>query len=656
MRKKDVDIITLGCSKNLVDSERLMGMLKAAGFNPNHDPAAPKAKIAVINTCGFIGDAKEESINMILDYVQAKQAGKISKLYVMGCLSQRYREELQKEIPEVDKFYGKATLWRTYWAEDPNYSIGWKAGDFSKASFDTDLKGISTPLYCFENTFDVEHMTFNNTTRVVVKVTLNGGTDFYTIGNDRKTLYTEEDMKNVVINDLKDQSAFNAWFNTNYSGKTLASTNLNITFEANGTGKIKVKNISITIDAVTKDVDAAIITALNTQLKRMEKYKDGATYYTLRIKHFGDGLTPWNNGEYTTEYFNYTAGSNDVINNCLLTVTEDFNINLGDNDGTNGFILDAGAGVVTKNLNAGNNAYNSAINGGPFKITMGSGSVFKVTNIATLNATKANYGFYVVGTGYAVLDAKKIVKTMTGEANVTYSGKLAVVAEEHFAQGQSGAYDFIRYDDGASANDIFAPGFNEGECGVNIAKTKCNPGFGGGDVYTIRVMGEDLSAREGSDFDFNDVVFDVMWTATGAKIRLVAAGGTLPLTIEGNEVHQKFAEANPGKTIQTDYSKGKLTMINTGENAHQDYEPAVFDVTGNFKDANGNNDANLIKVMVNKGTAENPDWLEMTAQKGKVAAKIGIDPRVDWCNERQDIEERWSNFAKWVRGEVEIFY
>ena len=107
MRKKDIDIITLGCSKNLVDSERLMGMLKAAGFNPNHDPAAPKAKIAVINTCGFIGDAKEESINMILDYVQAKQAGKISKLYVMGCLSQRYREELQKEIPEVDKFYGK---------------------------------------------------------------------------------------------------------------------------------------------------------------------------------------------------------------------------------------------------------------------------------------------------------------------------------------------------------------------------------------------------------------------------------------------------------------------------------------------------------------------------------------------------------------------
>jgi ribosomal protein S12 methylthiotransferase len=107
MKRKDIDIITLGCSKNLVDSERLMGMLRASGFNPKHDPEKPKAKIAVINTCGFIGDAKEESINMILDFVQAKQEGRLSKLYVMGCLSQRYREELQHEIPEVDKFYGK---------------------------------------------------------------------------------------------------------------------------------------------------------------------------------------------------------------------------------------------------------------------------------------------------------------------------------------------------------------------------------------------------------------------------------------------------------------------------------------------------------------------------------------------------------------------
>jgi len=107
MKRKDIDIITLGCSKNLVDSERLMGMLYAAGFNPKHDPQNAKAKIAVINTCGFIGDAKEESINTILEFVQAKHEGKLQKLYVMGCLSQRYKNELQQEIPEVDRFYGK---------------------------------------------------------------------------------------------------------------------------------------------------------------------------------------------------------------------------------------------------------------------------------------------------------------------------------------------------------------------------------------------------------------------------------------------------------------------------------------------------------------------------------------------------------------------
>ena len=107
MRGKDIDIITMGCSKNLVDSERLMGMLRAAGYNPKHDPEKPKSKIAVINTCGFIGDAKEESVNMILDFVQAKKEGKLHKLFVMGCLSQRYRNDLQQEIPEVDKFYGK---------------------------------------------------------------------------------------------------------------------------------------------------------------------------------------------------------------------------------------------------------------------------------------------------------------------------------------------------------------------------------------------------------------------------------------------------------------------------------------------------------------------------------------------------------------------
>lgn len=105
--KKQVDIISLGCSKNLVDSERLMAQLRANNIKVVHDPAAPQGEVAVINTCGFIGDAKEESINTILQFADAKQRGKLKKLYVMGCLSERYRSELQEQIPEVDKFYGK---------------------------------------------------------------------------------------------------------------------------------------------------------------------------------------------------------------------------------------------------------------------------------------------------------------------------------------------------------------------------------------------------------------------------------------------------------------------------------------------------------------------------------------------------------------------
>ena len=102
MKKNTIDIITLGCSKNLVDSEHLMRQLEEAGYHVTHDAERPQGEIAVINTCGFIGDAKEESINMILEFAQAKEEGLLKKLYVMGCLSERYLKELAIEIPQVD--------------------------------------------------------------------------------------------------------------------------------------------------------------------------------------------------------------------------------------------------------------------------------------------------------------------------------------------------------------------------------------------------------------------------------------------------------------------------------------------------------------------------------------------------------------------------
>ena len=102
-----IDILTLGCSKNLVDSERLIRQLEVEGYDVQHDPENPSGDIAIINTCGFIGDAKEESINVILEQAERKKTGSLKQLYVMGCLSQRYLSDLQTEIPEVDRFYGK---------------------------------------------------------------------------------------------------------------------------------------------------------------------------------------------------------------------------------------------------------------------------------------------------------------------------------------------------------------------------------------------------------------------------------------------------------------------------------------------------------------------------------------------------------------------
>ena len=107
MKRGEIDFITLGCSKNLVDAERVMRQLEAVGWKCVHDPEEPKAEVCVINTCGFIGDAKEESINMILQMAERKKHGKLRKLIVMGCLSERYRAELESELPEVDAYYGK---------------------------------------------------------------------------------------------------------------------------------------------------------------------------------------------------------------------------------------------------------------------------------------------------------------------------------------------------------------------------------------------------------------------------------------------------------------------------------------------------------------------------------------------------------------------
>ncbi len=124
-KKRSVNVVTLGCSKNLVDSERVLSMLSDAGFEAYHQ-TEEDTDIVVINTCGFIGDAKEESVNTILEFCEAKKRGDISELYVMGCLSERYRDDLRTELPEVDRYYGKFD-----WTE--------LVGDLSSSANDEDV-------------------------------------------------------------------------------------------------------------------------------------------------------------------------------------------------------------------------------------------------------------------------------------------------------------------------------------------------------------------------------------------------------------------------------------------------------------------------------------------------------------------------------------
>ena len=134
-----VDFISLGCSKNLVDSENLMGLFEANGFSVTHDSDNPQGEIVVVNTCGFIADAKEESINTILEQVARKNAGEVKQIYVMGCLSERYLADLEAEIPEVDGWYGKFNYRELLKQLTPSPSLG------REGSGQTQEHELSTP-------------------------------------------------------------------------------------------------------------------------------------------------------------------------------------------------------------------------------------------------------------------------------------------------------------------------------------------------------------------------------------------------------------------------------------------------------------------------------------------------------------------------------
>ena len=441
-------------------------------------------------------------------------------------------------------------------------------------------------------------------------------------------------------------------------------------------GKIYIaNNVSVLVN------DGSITAGSASAPTELEIAGGGRVQNNAEMNIYGDTFVSsnsamWvNNGHWTTTYYTYIAGSFNVINNCYLEVREDFRMNLGDGQGS--FRMDSGAGVLTKNLCAGGpfdgkDQYgnNTSYSGGPFRIDMGSNSVFKVTEIAHLNATKQNgYGFHGNGDSYAVFQAKDVVKETTGEANVTYAGKLYVSAETHFAQGYSGQYPFIKFEDGCSESNVYAAGFQSGSPDITISATPCNPGFGGNSggggakpiTETRRIIAEDLTLNDyGKDFDFNDVVFDVNWThiegnddknTQSVSIKIYAAGGELTMYVGGTAesldgvktVNDLFQISNPKKTIS------KTEMINTIKGHRNDYEPATYDLDNSWWSGTKIGEvAKSIHIRVIKSG----EVIELSADQGKAASKIAVGTDYVWCDEREDIDTKFGGkFSQFVKGE-----
>ncbi len=426
-------------------------------------------------------------------------------------------------------------------------------------------------------------------------------------------------------------------------------------FEVNGTsflynvGTLNVPNGDVYIaNSTSRIVNDNTINAASTHVEGSGALQNNAEWTVTGNTVVNCTNGGWvNNGNWTTQNYHYTAGSSNVINNCLLEVTNEFNINMSSATSDNGFKIDSGGGVSTTYFNGGKAGNNSDSKSGPYKVIMGHGSVFKVAETATLDGGNKGWGFYGPADGaYAVFQAKNVVRAAGLENNqgaVTYGGNLYVSAETHFAQGHDGNPNnlFIYVDGGFDVNtNIYAAGFKAGKPNIAIQETPCNPGFDGSDPL-FRVIAEDLSAESAGDFDFNDVVFDVVKYEGGkTTLRLQACGGTLPLKIGSNngvggvDVHELFGDTTPD-------ANGKLKMWNTG--AGNSHDPVDFEIDGQFTTPE---QLLALRIEVQKGE----QWMLLTATKGKAACKILVDDRFGIVPERKNITDQNHNFTTYVQG------
>lgn len=207
------------------------------------------------------------------------------------------------------------TGYRTYWAIDPNYGSAWASGQFITTPLEeySAATGASAPQYCYENTFPVAYQQHNQTTRVVFQVKLTPvlesgeDDDFYTIGVDKTTMFTLDDVKKKFAEALMNNTTFTTWLTENCTANPITYEHIDLTVTPNAYNVLTLNNVTIKSDyrkgSSTGVFDnASIISTISAQVGKVTLYKDGYAFYQLRIKHFGDDLTPWNNGEYMEGY------------------------------------------------------------------------------------------------------------------------------------------------------------------------------------------------------------------------------------------------------------------------------------------------------------------------------------------------------------------
>ena len=437
-------------------------------------------------------------------------------------------------------------------------------------------------------------------------------------------------------------------------------------------------------NSTSRIVNDGTITAASTHVEGSGALQNNADWTVTGNTVVNCNFGGWvNNGHWTTQNYHYTAGSNNVINNCFLKVTNEFNINMSSASPENGFKIDSKGGVETVNFNGGKAGSDPNSKSGPYKVIMGGKSVFKVTGTATLDGGNRGWGFFGPSSGddYAVFEAKNVVRAAGLERNqgaVTYGGKLYVSAETHFAQGHDGNPNnlFIYEEGDFSVNtNIYAPEFGKtGKPSITIKKTPCNPGFNDDDddddPDAIRVICEDLSVTQASDWDFNDAVFDVKFKNgdnSQIEITLRAAGGTLPLYIAGNEVHELFQKKNTAFAISSGTMVSSGLTNSTGKyrwTGADGIKAPVFTINNDY----GTNDvkeiAKAIPVQVVKLVNGEKRMVDIPWQKGAPSARIGVGTDYNWCDERVNIKDcfrassasssgdSYSTFQMYVDGDL----